>query len=272
MGFAVDMDGVLWRGDEAIVTAVSAINELKARGKRVVFITNNSTKLPAEYRQKLAMIGLKDIRDVDVITSGTVTANHLKNRLARHPKRYRAFCVASEAVKTLLVEAGFKVVGTRDNEHMDADYVVVGEPILHMHEGRNMLDWDDLFAAVNAIKHGHAKYIATNPDPTDPLPNGLSKPVAGSIIGYISACVGTEPLILGKPFEGVYDDALEVLGLDKSQVLVIGDNLLTDIKGARDRGIDSLLVETGCHNRDDIKRLGIEPTHVLADMSGIHAL
>jgi HAD superfamily hydrolase (TIGR01450 family) len=270
-GIIADMDGVISRGDEVIPPAIDTINSLKAGGKRVVFITNNSTRLPSEYQERLTKMGITDVREADVVTSGTVTANYLKRRLNDEPGRNKVFCVAADAVKTLLGNAGFAILGLKDDEYMKADYVVAGEPKLMTHDGGRYLSFDDLSAAVNAIKHGNASFIATNPDTTDPMPGGRSKPVAGSIIAYIQACTGAEPVILGKPHPQMYKDALQVIGLGADKVLVVGDRLDTDIKGALDLGMHAALVLTGAHKREDITRLKIKPTYVLKDLSGIKA-
>ncbi|MDD5111885.1 MAG: HAD-IIA family hydrolase [Candidatus Altiarchaeota archaeon] len=270
-GYIADIDGVISRGDEVIRPAINAINSVKAGHKKFVFITNNSTRLPSEYRERLTKMGIRDVQEADIITSGTVTANYLKRLLTSEHGKNKAFCVAADAVKTLLKNAGFEILGLDGEEYMKADYVVAGEPKLMTHEGRRYLSFDDLNAAVNAIKHGNARFIATNPDTTDPMPGGRSKPVAGSIIAYIQACTGAKPTILGKPRPQMYKDALEAIGLPAKKVLVIGDRLDTDIKGALDLGIDAALVLTGAHTRDDVKRLGIKPTYVLNDLSGIKA-
>lgn len=252
-GYIFDMDGVIYRGDEPIQDAVQTVNVLKARGCKVIFITNNSSKLASEYKSTLLSMGVKNVAEDDIITSGNVAAEYLKEKLETYPERKRALCVAEESVKRLLREIGMDVVGPED--YRKTHYVVAGfyKPF----------DWKLGSRAVDAIATYGAKFIGTNPDPARPVENGEVEAGTGAIIAFIEAASHTKATIMGKPYPEMYRMAIQQMNLQAPDVLMVGDMLLTDIKGAVDFGMDSALVLTGMTRKEDIERSGIKPTFVL---------
>lgn len=255
-GYIFDMDGVIYRGDEIIQDAINAINILKGKACKVMFITNNSSKLSEEYVAKLKEIGVSNVADDEVMTSGDVAVSYLKKELEKNPQKNRVLCVCGNAVKTLLKRAGFKIVDPK--EYKKANYVVVGIT--------TDFDWELGNYASNAIAVYGAKFIATNPDIAKPVPNGEIFAGTGAIVKFIETASQTEPLIMGKPYPTMFEIAIQKMGLNKSEVLMVGDLLNTDIKGALDFGMDSALVLTGLHQRKDIQRLGIMPTYVIESL------
>jgi 4-nitrophenyl phosphatase len=252
-GYIFDMDGVMYRGDEPIQDAVEAANILKARGCKLTFVTNNSAKLASEYKSILLRIGIDDIDEEDIITSGDVTAEYLENQLKKYPKRSNVLCVAEESVKHLLREIGMEVIDPED--YRKAHYVVVGfyKPF----------DWKIGTCAADAIATYGAKLIGTNPDPARPVESGEIEAGTGSIISFVETASRTKALLMGKPYPGMYKTALRRMHLGVSDVLMVGDMLVTDVKGALDIGMDAALVLTGMTRRDDIEKLGITPTFVI---------
>ncbi|MGB9598149.1 MAG: HAD-IIA family hydrolase, partial [Candidatus Poribacteria bacterium] len=241
---------------EVIHDAINAINILKSKDCKVMFITNNSSKLAEEYVMKLKEIGVLNVTDNEVMTSGDIAVSYLKKELEKEPQKNKVLCVCGNAVKTLLKRAGFKIVDPR--EYKKANYVVVGIT--------TDFDWELGNYASNAIAVYGAKFIATNPDIAKPVPNGEIFAGTGAIVKFIETASQTEPLIMGKPYSTMFEIAIQKMGLNKSQVLMVGDLLNTDIKGALDFGIDSALVLTGLHQRKDIQRLGIMPTYVIESL------
>lgn len=123
------------------------------------------------------------------------------------------------------------------------------------------LSYEELAIASLAIQNG-AHFIGTNPDLNIPTERGLL-PGAGSIIQLVQAATRVEPVIIGKPEAIIMDKALEVLGLEKSDAIMVGDNYLTDIRAGIDNGIDSLLVLTGFTQKDEVADLPVAPTFVV---------
>lgn len=255
-GYIFDMDGVIYRGDEIIKDAITAINILKSKGCKVMFITNNSSKLAEEYVAKLKEIGVSPVADDEVMTSGDIAISYLKKELEQNPQRNNVLCVCGDAVKTLLRRAGFRIIDPK--EYKKADYVIVGIT--------TDFDWKLGNYASNAIAVYGAKFIATNPDIAKPVPNGEIFAGTGAIVKFIETASQTEPQIMGKPYPKMFEIAIQKMGLDKSKVLMVGDLLNTDIKGALDFGIDSAFVLTGLHKREDIQRFRITPTYVIESL------
>ena len=252
-GYIFDMDGVIYRGDEPIQYAVETVNALKERGCKVIFITNNSAKLSSQYKSTLLSMGVESVNECDIITSGNVAANYLADKLKVHPERKRALCVAAESVRHLLRETGMEVI--EPEEHRTAHYVVVGF--------YRPFDWRLGSHAVDAIATYGAEFIGTNPDPARPVENGEIEAGTGAIIAFIESASGVKARIMGKPYPDMYRMALQQMGLQTSDALMVGDLLITDIKGAIDFGMDSALVLTGMTREEDIERLGITPTFVV---------
>ena len=252
-GYIFDMDGVIYRGDEPIQDAIETVNDLKERGCKVIFITNNSAKLSSQYRSTLLNLGVEGVHERDIITSGNVAAKYLEDKLRIHPEQKRVLCVAEESVKHLLREIGMEVI--EPEEHRTAHYVVAGfyKPF----------DWRLGSQAVDAIVTYGAEFIGTNPDPARPVENGEIEAGTGAIIAFIETASGVKAMIMGKPYPDMYTMALQQMDLQIPDVLMVGDLLITDVKGALDFGMDSALVLTGMTRREDIKRLDITPTFVV---------
>lgn len=255
-GYIFDMDGVIYRGDEIISDAVRAINILKQNGKKVLFVTNNSSKTDNEYWSKLIKIGVTPVNECDIITSGDVTVIYLKNQLKENPSKKNILCVAGSSVRSLLIENGLNVIDPK--EYRNADYVIVGF--------NTDFTWELGNYAVNAVAIYGAKLIGTNPDIAKPVENNEIAAGTGSIISFIETASQTKAIIMGKPFPEMYKVALDRMKLEKNETLMVGDLLITDIKGANDFGMDSALVLTGMHNKKDIERLGIVPTYVIESL------
>jgi 4-nitrophenyl phosphatase len=255
-GYIFDMDGVIYRGDEVIQDAINAINILKSKSCKVMFITNNSSKLSEEYVAKIKEIGVSSVADNEVMTSGDIAALYLKNEIKQNPQKNKVLCVSSDAVKTLLKRAGLEIIDPK--EYKKADYVVAGIT--------TDFNWELGNYASNAIAVYGAKFIGTNTDAAKPVPNGEIFAGTGAIIKFIETASQTKAKIMGKPYPAMYETAIQHIGLDKSEVLMVGDLLSTDIKGASDFGMDSAFVLTGLDKREDIQRFGITPTYVIESL------
>jgi 4-nitrophenyl phosphatase len=252
-GYIFDMDGVIYRGDEPIQDAVEAVNTLKRSGCKLTFVTNNSAKLASEYKSTLLRMGIAPIDEEDIITSGDVTAAYLANEIKRHPERKNILCVAEKPMRYLLRKIGMEII--RPEDHRKAHYVVVG---LYPR-----FDWQLGSAAANAIATYGAKLIGANPDPARPVENGEITAGTGAIIAFIESASRTKAAIMGKPYPEMYRMALQRMSLEVSHVLMVGDMLSTDVKGALDLGMDAALVLTGMSRKEDIEKLRITPTYVI---------
>jgi len=253
-GYIFDMDGVVYRGDEPIQSAIEAVNTLKKRGRKLMFITNNSAKLAEEYRSLLLNMGVEPPLDEEsIITSGDVTAMYLEGEIKKNPERKNALCIAKEPFKYLLRKIGMRIIEPED--YRDAHYVVVGLS----HD----FDWELGSRAADAIFTYGAKFVGANPDTSRPIENGEIEAGTGATIAFIEAASHTKAVIMGKPYPEMYKMALQRMNLEIPDALMVGDRLDTDIKGALDIGMDAAFVLTGINSREDVEKLGINPTFVI---------
>lgn len=230
-GVIMDMDGVLWRGDEVLPGAARWLQCLQRQGIPCVMATNNATKTPADYVEKFDRLGLPRIEKSHIITSGSTTADYLQRH---YPLGTPVFVVGPDALRALIEAAGMVVTE-------DAAVVVAG---LDM-----QLSYARLRQAALLIRAG-AAFVGTNPDRTLPTPQGLV-PGAGSIIAALEAATDQQPILMGKPHRPMFDNALEILKTTPQQTLMIGDRMDTDIFGAQQLGMQTALVLTGVSTRAD---------------------
>jgi 4-nitrophenyl phosphatase len=233
--FVFDLDGVVWRGDSPVPGASESLAKLRAAGYRCLFATNNSSRPPQFYAQKLADMGIEATPD-DIVTSASATAIYLSRHL---PTGFSAYIVGEEGIALALEGIGARIVRHDDslseaNERVDC--VVAGID--------RFFTYEKLKRAQQFLLGG-AKFIATNRDATFPIEGGGVVPGAGSIVAAIATAAGQEPLSMGKPEPGMLLAILEKYGLEPLQVAMIGDRLDTDIACAHRAGIGAIHVSTG---------------------------
>ncbi len=225
-----DLDGVVWRGETAISGAAANIEALRAAGKQILFATNNSSRPPAFFAEKLEKMGILAAPD-DVFTSSTVAALYLSRRF---PGGFSAYVVGEEGIAAALEIAQGRVFGP-DEEPETTDCVVAGID--------RSFSYARLRRAQQLILKG-AHFVATNRDATFPIENGVA-PGAGSIVAAIETASGTSPVVCGKPEPMVLALIAQKFGLEMTQMAMIGDRLDTDIACAHRAGAKALFVATG---------------------------
>jgi 4-nitrophenyl phosphatase len=235
-----DLDGVVYRGPEAVPGAAALVQALRARGCLVRFATNNSMATRSAYVDRLAGHGIAATID-EIVTSSYATRQHLAAHL---PEVREVLAIGAPGLVEELREGSLDVTAATDaapeawnGAPLDAAYdaVVAGlDPLI---------DYRRLGIAAAAIRAG-ARFIATNADLRFPTPEGLT-PGAGAIVAALAATTGVEPLVIGKPQPGMFIAILERDGVPPDDALVIGDNPDADVVAARRAGIASILVLTG---------------------------
>jgi molybdenum cofactor cytidylyltransferase/probable selenium-dependent hydroxylase accessory protein YqeC len=245
----IDLDGVLYRGDQAIVGAKEFIALLQRERVPFLLLTNNSTRTPGQYVTKLAKMGIT-IEESDVLTSAQATALYME-RIA--PPGARVYTIGEEGLRAALRDK-YTITEKR------ADFVVVG-----MDTG---LTYKKLKTATLLIR-SRARFIATNPDKTLPTEVGLI-PGNGAAIAALEAATGVAPFVVGKPEPAIFDLALARMGVDKEGAAVIGDRLETDILGGRRAGLITILVLSGATNRQVLESSSIKPDLVFEDVRQLY--
>lgn len=226
-GVLLDVDGVLYRGNEVIPGAREFLTFLQGRGIPYVYLTNNSTLSPEQYAARLRRKGFP-AETSQVVGSAEATARLLQSA---HPNRPRVLVVGEAGLVEVLREHGFPLTENGD----EAEVVVVGLD--------RALTYAKLAEATYAIRRG-AVFYGTNPDRTFPTERGLA-PGGGAILAALEAATDRPPILAGKPEPPIFHLALERLGLSPEQVLMVGDRVETDIEGAKRVGLRAALVLTG---------------------------
>lgn len=225
-----DLDGVVYRGNQLLPGAAALIARLRAASVPVGFLTNGSTLDHAGVRRRLLAMGL-DIGDAPVVTAVDALSHHLA---ARHPTGCTLLTIGTEALRSTLRSDGHRIAAhAADPDSIDA--VAVGlDPAFGYRTGA---------AAAAAIQRG-AEFVATNADRVRPTERGL-QPETGAICAFLTAATGVVPTVVGKPSQLGFELVARALGVQPHRLLMVGDNLDTDVRGAHTVGAHSALVLTG---------------------------
>lgn len=247
----LDMDGVLWRGDEVLPGVIDFFAFCQRERIAFAFATNNSTKTVEMYTQRLNTIGIP-ARPEQVVTSAVATAEYV----ARHyPPETPVYIIGGTGIRQALAAHGFREDADR------AQLVVVGMD--------TALTYDKLKIAALRIREG-AAFIGTNGDRSFPLPEGLA-PGAGSILAAIETATDVTPLVIGKPETTMVEVALRRLGARADETLMVGDRLETDILGGKRAGMLTALVLTGIATAAEAAHDAVQADAVFDSLAALHA-
>jgi NagD protein len=245
-GFVLDLDGTVYLGDSLLPGARRAVEAVREAGASILFMTNKPLEPSSAYAEKLTRLGLPT-EPGEVISSLDSLVGYLG---ATHP-RTRVLCVSEPLVAETLAGAGMTVVGLDEAE--SAEVVVVSFD--------RTFDYPKLHAAFRAVGAG-AVIVASNPDRYCPTPEG-GLPDCAAMLAAIEACTGAvAEAVLGKPSPQMVAAMLDRLGLPTEQVLIVGDRLETDVRMARESGVDVALVVSGVTTRDQALTADPAPTYV----------
>lgn len=247
-GFLIDMDGVIYGGNNLIPGADRFIAELQKRAIPFLFLTNNSQRTPRDVVNKLAALGIQ-AEEKNVFTSAIATAWYL-SRMKPHGT---AYVLGEGGLINSLHENGYSLVT------QDPDFVVVGE-------GRNFT-LEMVNHAVDMILDG-AKLIATNLDPS-PKKAGWTNLGIKAVIAMIEEATGVKAFSVGKPSPVMMRVARKKLGLETAETTMIGDTLDTDILGGIQMGYRTILTLSGVSKREDLIRYAFSPDIVVNSVADL---
>ena len=247
-GYLIDMDGVIYRGSEAIPGAAEFIAHLQDEDIPYLFLTNNSAYTPLDVVVKLRKFGIHTSVD-HVYTSALATAEFVH----RQRPDGTAFVIAEGGLLNALNDVHYAI------SKEQPDYVIVGE-------GR-VLNFELVEQAHRCIVNG-ARLLSTNSDTWCPTDSG-PRPGCGAIVALLESSTGTKAYHVGKPNPFMMRAARKRIGLSTDEVIMIGDTMDTDIRGATDLGYRSILVLTGSTALDDLKQYPFRPTRVLESIAGL---
>ncbi len=247
MLFLLDMDGTIYLDNALFPGVTGFLENIRARGGRYIFMTNNSSKGVDAYIEKMHRLGISTTKE-EYVTSVDVTILHLQK------KQYKKIYVfGTESFKAQLSSAGLPVCDTVSE---GIDCLCVG------------FDTELTFQKLEdacVLLENKVDFVASHPDLVCPTSFG-AVPDCGSVCQMLQNATGRRPLVLGKPEPAMPLLAMERTGFSKAQTIVIGDRVYTDIACGVRAGIDSVLVLSGEGTREDAERSKEKPTYIYADI------
>ena len=242
-----DLDGTCWRGDKLLPGSVPLANRLLDMGKRICFITNNSTRTHDETVVELNHRGLP-IRDKDqVLCTARATAFHLQQK---YPNGGLAYCISPPSVEKELEDHGIKTWSCEEHNDWNAPPELIQDSTAVVCALDRTLNYKRLAIGTDVLlKREESLFVATNLDPTFPEHGGRLFPDCGAIVAALNAATG-RPLDvnIGKPSSIMFEMAMERLNVNPARTLMVGDRCDTDIEFASAAGAYSMLVQTGAHS------------------------
>lgn len=250
-GYIFDLDGTIYLGDGAIPGAPEALATLRARGAKVAFLSNKPIEPASSYAAKLNRLGIQAGVE-EVLNSSIIMARYLR----RHAPGAKVYLIGEEPLACELRKRGIQLV----TDPLECEYVVVS--------------WDRQFTyqklndALQAIRNG-AHFIATHPDRTCPVDGGEVADVAG-MIGAIEAVTGKSvELITGKPSPITVQEAVDLLGLEPCECIMVGDRMETDMRMGIEAGMATALVLSGITRKEHVKDFPWQPDYVLPSVASL---
>ncbi|MFZ7944012.1 TIGR01457 family HAD-type hydrolase [Neobacillus sp. 19] len=241
-GYLIDLDGTMYKGTERIEAASRFVQQLRDQKIPYLFVTNNSSRTPAQVAEKLLRFDIPADEKL-VFTTSQATANYIVER----KNDASVYVIGEEGIRSAIEEKGLKFAGE------DAEFVVVGID--------RAISYEKLAVACLAVRNG-AVFISTNGDIAIPTERGLL-PGNGSLTSVITVSTQTKPIFIGKPESIIMEQALKVLGIAKEETLMVGDNYDTDIAAGMNAGMDTLLVHTGVTTKELLAGYGRKPTYAI---------
>ncbi len=247
-----DLDGVIYLGPIAVPGAPATMEALTAAGTSVMYVTNNAARSADTVVKQLVSLGLNAGLE-NVLTSAQVAAIGLADVL---PQGAKVLVAGSASLAGLIAEAGLVPVNSAEDD-----------PVAVLQGYDPVLSWPMLDEVCLAIARG-ALWFATNDDASRPTDRGLV-PGAGAMIAAVATAIGGSPTTFGKPHRPMMAEAVRRTGAQRP--IFVGDRIDTDISGANNAGMDSLMVFSGAHGKADLVAAGPgeRPTHIGADVSAL---
>jgi NagD protein len=250
-GYLIDMDGVIYRENQLIQGAKEFVMALAGSGSPFLFLTNNSAPTPEDLCVRLRHLGIGGLSARHFYTSALNTADFLNET---HPN-CTVFALGEGGLLAALHERKIASDAIRPS------YVVVGE---------GTATTERLTKAHECIEHG-ARLLATNPDNWCPVSHDKTRPGAGAMAAFLEASTGRRAYYLGKPngymFQRARQKLIELAHGEVKEVVMIGDTMETDIRGAFESGFHAYLVLSGSTKLEDLGDYVYQPTRVLQSVA-----
>ncbi|XP_002534339.3 phosphoglycolate phosphatase 2 [Ricinus communis] len=255
--FLFDCDGVIWKGDKLIDGVSQSLELLRSKGKKLVFVTNNSLKSRKQYSKKFHSLGISVSED-EIFSSSFAAAMYLKTN--NFPQEKKVYVIGGEGILEELQLAGYKGLGgpedgekrveLKSNSLFDHDKsvgaVVVGiDPYINYYK----LQYGTLCIRENP----GCLFIATNRDAVGHMTDLQEWPGAGCMVAAICGSTEKEPILVGKPSTFMMEFLMQKFHVSTSKMCMVGDRLDTDILFGQNAGCKTLLVLSGVTNQSTLE-------------------
>lgn len=248
--FIFDCDGVVWRGDSLIPGVPDTVAYLRSLGKRVFFVTNNSTKSRAGYLKKFTNLGL-DAKAEEIFSSSFAAAAYLEQTNFKASGK-KVYVIGEIGITQELDLIGVPYIGGPDDAEKQPN-MNAGDRLEHDHDVGAVVVGFDRFINYYKIQYAQlcinenpgCKFIATNLDAVTHLTDAQEWAGNGAMVGAIKGCTGQEPILVGKPSPLMIDYIVSKYGISREEICMVGDRLDTDILFGNDNGLSSVLALTG---------------------------
>jgi NagD protein len=244
----MDMDGVLVHEEQPIPGAAEFLGRLREREIPFLVLTNNSIYTRRDLAARLRVSGI-DVPETAIWTSALATASFLEDQRPGGS----AFVIGEAGLTTALHESGYTLT------ERNPDYVVLGETRTY--------SFERLTRAIRLVDAG-ARFIATNPDPTGPSPEG-ALPATGSVAALISRATGVQPYFVGKPNPLMMRSALNAIDAHSEHTAMIGDRMDTDVISGLEAGLETILVLTGVTTREEAERFPFRASRIVDSVADL---
>jgi len=256
-GLLIDLDGVVYTGQEPIPGGAGFLAEARRRGVVFLLVTNNSTASPELVAERLRGMGI-DVVPQEILTSAQAAAAYVR---AHARPGARVGIVGESGLRQAAEEEGLRLA---DDGESSVEWVIAGLD--------RAFDYAKLTCATRAILAG-ARFVATNADALLPVEGGQVIPGAGSIVAAIQSATAVVPIVVGKPEPGLFEHGLHRLGgLRPAQVAMIGDRLDTDVVGGRRAGLRTVLVLSGVTTEAEARAASSPPDAIAPDLASVAGL
>ncbi|XP_013061272.2 glycerol-3-phosphate phosphatase-like isoform X1 [Biomphalaria glabrata] len=254
--FLFDCDGVLWDGNGVIEGSVETIKKLKSLGKKVYYVTNNSSKSRQDYLEKCKECGFPAELD-DIVCTAYAAAQYLKNIGFKN----KVYLVGKdESMGTELKDAGIQYFGPGPDLLNGASYeewfknTVLDSEVKCVVVGFDPhISYMKIMKAASYLRNPDCIFIGTNEDRSLPAKDkDIVIPGTGCMVLPVALAANRRPILMGKPETNMFDLLKKVRNIDPSRCLMTGDSISTDIVFAKNCGVRSMLVLSGMSTEDDL--------------------
>ena len=249
--YLIDLDGVVYRGNELLHGAKEFISWLETHHKKYLFLTNNSFATGTQIRSKLDHLGIVT-DNTHLLTAGQAAVQNIARRIPQGV----VYVVGEKPLIDLVESQGLKAANA---DAQEADAVLVGLD--------RDFDYAVMTSAMKAVRAG-ALFVTINRDPVLPIAGGFI-PGCGALAAAIETASGVTPEVVGKPEPMLLKEAMHMLNSLPAETVMIGDGLKVDILAGHNAGTHTLLVLSGSSSRADLEKSSIKPDHVFEDLADL---